>query len=319
MIQETQTALIFPGQGLDPKDILSCYQKLQGYDTMLARERMVLTQEAINKAHGIDSLKVTAVLEDETSPFFQMTSFVQPAVYTLSVLVSEITDTKGIARIAPKYLAGHSLGEYSALTRAGVFSFEDGINIVTFRGKVMQEACEKTPTVLMSINGLLEEEVENICQQTKAEIALINAPTLIVVGARRDAIPDIEQLAKEVGARRVTILQAAGAFHTSFMQEAASQLDQFIIKYEFKDPQIPVIANLTGEPSNSGVALKNHLVEGMISSVRWAKSIQTMRDAGVGMFGEVGPGRSLGSLNRINGISDELTINVLERFQPRSF
>lgn len=254
---------------------------------------------------------MNADLEDENSPSFKKTSFVQPVVYTLSVLADEITQAKFRARISPKFVAGHSLGEYSALTKAGVLAFEDGIEIVTFRGKVMQEDCDKTESAHVSIRGSTDAIINEILRQTGAEVALINAPNLIVLGATRDRIPEIVTLAQNAKTR-ITILETAGAFHTSFMQNSADKLNQFLNKFEFKDPQISVIPNLTGEVSNSGWALRNHVVENIINPVQWAKSLKTMQDLYVRIFGEAGPGRFISQLNRLNGIPENQTINILE-------
>lgn len=311
---ETKTALLFPGQGLQPREIINYYQKLKTLDQNLVRNRLALAQAAIDKIHGTVSFNLAADLEDETAPSFTMTAFVQPVVYTLSILASEIV-AKGSTRLTPQFVAGHSLGEYSALTQAGVFPFEKGVEIVAFRGQVMQDVCDKTPSRLVSINGLSEDEVEKLCQQSYTQIALINAPTLIVVGCAKDHTDSIEALAKELGAKRTTVLPTAGAFHaSSFMQEAASKLDEFLIreKYDFTDANIPVIQNLTGHPLTSSYALKNGLYESMLNPVKWAQSIQTMREAGVENFVEVGPGKSLSSLNRLNEVAEAQTVNILD-------
>lgn len=317
MAVEIKSAQIFPGQGLASQEIIDYYHQLLKVSRYRTQNYIVRTQKALDKFHGAKTFDLKAALEDKDSSHFGLTSFVQPVVYTLSVLTSEIADAKGSERITPHMVAGHSLGEYSALTKAGVISFKNGLEIITFRGLVMQEACQDNPSSLVSINGLNEELVKDkICQQTGAEIALINAPTLIVVGISKDGVADVEKLAQEAGARRVSTLPTAGAFHTHFMQKASEKLDKFIAGYEFFDPQIPVVTNLTGEVSNSGRAIKHHQVEVMINPVRWAKGIQTMRDAQVTTFAETGPGKSLAALNRINGVPEEQTISILESLRP---
>lgn len=317
MAQETKAALLFPGQGLPPKDIVSCYGKLNDIYPAHVQQRLGQAQDAINREHGSGAFNIMDALVDEQSPNYTQTDFVQPVVYTLSVLTSEITDARGIARISPGFVAGHSLGEYSALTRAKVINFEDGIDIVTYRGQVMQEACQKTKSVLLRISGLTEEVVRNICQsgnQRIAQVALINAPTLIVVGCAAEAASDVDRLAKEAGARGATDLGTAGAFHTSFMQEPANKLDKKLTEYQFKNPEVSVVANLTGEVTRSGYGLRNHLAEGMVNPVQWAKTLANLQSSGATVFGEVGPGNSLASLNKINGI--EKTINVLDFLSP---
>lgn len=320
MTQETPSALFFPGQGLATKDIIACYQKLNGVDSKHVQQRLGQAQEAINKVHGTSAFDISGALKDEKSPSYGQTAFVQPVVYTLSILTSEITDRRGVARIAPSFVAGHSLGEYSALTRAGVIGFEEGIDLVTYRGQVMEEACQKTKSVLLRISRLTEDQVRDICNSRElgiTQVALINAPTLIVVGCRVENAPKVDELAKGKGAGGASDLGTAGAFHTIFMKEPANKLESKLSGYSFKDPEVPVIVNLTGEPETSGLALKQNLPESMVKPVQWAKTLDTLRSKGVTIFGEVGPGNSLASLNKINGI--EKTINVLNWFTPRSF
>lgn len=315
MAVETSIALLFPGQGLLPKDIVTYYYKLRNINPEQVQQRINLAQETINKVHGTATFNISASLEDSNSPNYQDTAFVQPVVYTLSVLATELAQTTGTNTITPRFLAGHSLGEYSALTRAGVIDFEKGIGIVTHRGKFMAEDCQRTPTSLVSINGLTEEVVRRVCNQQGtiiAEIALINAPTLIVIGCLTDLIPEIETLAKEAGAKRTTTLVTAGAFHTHFMENAAIRLDRYLISnYIFRDPQAPIIPNLTGQPSQSGYVLRRYLIEGMVNPVQWAGTLATLVAEGVSTFIEAGPGTSLSTLNKINGISEDQSVNIL--------
>ena len=323
MIQETKAALFFPGQGLPPKDIITCYERLNAFDPKQVGQRLTLAQEAINRVHGSAAFKIADALADDKSPNFGQTAFVQPVVYALSVLTSEITDAHSVARIGPSYVAGHSLGEYSALTRAGVMSYEDGIDIVTFRGQVMEEACQKNKSVLLRISGLTEAVVRKMCThsegRTIAEVALINAPTLIVVGCAAEVASDVDKLAKAAGARGATDLGTAGAFHTSFMQTAQEKLDRKLFEYYFKDPEIPVVTNFSGQPIYSRLQAQDHLVESICNPVQWAKTLAYLQSSGVAVFGEVGPGTSLAALNKINGIPEAQTINVLSWSQSRDF
>ncbi len=240
---EIPAAILFPGQGLRPQDICFYYQLLTDINPELTKQYLSLAQQALEKVQGSSSFKIETALQDEDSEYFQNTSFVQPVVYTLSVLTYEIIRPRPGLRAAyeiirpglrnrniiPKVMAGHSLGEYSALTAAGVVPFAQGIEIVSFRGRVMQEACDETPSKLVSIRGLTEDEVrQGVCKETLAMIALINAPKLIVVGCATEDLPTIEQRAEEAGGQRVQRLDTAGAFHTLFMQRAASELEQFL-------------------------------------------------------------------------------------------
>ena len=322
---EIPAAILFPGQGLRPQDICFYYQLLTDINPELTKQYLSLAQQALEKVQGSSSFKIETALQDEDSEYFQNTSFVQPVVYTLSVLTYEIIRPRPGLRAAyeiirpglrnrniiPKVMAGHSLGEYSALTAAGVVPFAQGIEIVSFRGRVMQEACDETPSNLVSIRDLTEDQVrQGVCQETLAMIALINAPDLIVVGCAAEDLPNIEQLATKAGGQRVQILDTAGAFHTLFMQRAASELERFLVKYSFANPDYPIVANLTGDISESGASLQNHLVEGMVNPVRWSKSLQTIQGLAVEIFVELGPGTSLTRLNVLNGIPEEQTVNI---------
>lgn len=320
MTQETKAALFFPGQGLPPRDIVACYQRLNNIDSAHVQQRLGQAQDAINYEHGNAAFKIADALLDEKALSYGQTAFVQPVVYALSVLASELTDTKGVARIAPSFVAGHSLGEYAALTRAGVLTFEEGSYLVAYRGRVMEEACQKTKSVLLSIRGLAEEKVRGMCElggKSIAEVALINAPHLIVVGCATEAAPEVDRLAKEAGARGAIDLKVAGAFHTSFMQEAAEQLEKKLFEYSLRDPKIPVISNFTGNPVYEWLQTHLNLIEGMTNPVQWAKTLATMQSKGVAVFGEVGPGTSLAALNKINDVPENRTINVLNWFQSR--
>lgn len=316
-VEETPVAILFPGQGLAPSDICSYSQLLESINPDLVHQNLLLAQRALDQHHGEGIFKIEQALKDPSSPEFGKTSFVQPLVYILSVMSYEIM-RPGLSRrnLVPKVMAGHSLGEYSALTAAGVVPFEKGIEIVLFRGKVMQQACEEKESKLTSIRGLSWETVrDEICSKSMAEIALVNAPDLTVVGSAPDQIPQIEQLAQEIGQRggqrfRVRILDTAGAFHTSFMKKPAAKLDEFLPAYNFANPDLPLVPNLTGQLTRSGVTLRNHAVESMVNPVLWAKSLQTIKELGIQLFVESGPGSSMTDLNALNGIPREQTINI---------
>lgn len=313
METEQKTAFIFPGQGLTGKEIISYYQRLVSINELAVKKRLSQTQEVVNKIHGSSVFDINQALEDKDSSLFKDTSFIQPIVYTLSILSSEVNHFKIINEESVLFVAGHSLGEYAALTETGVFPFEKGLEITTLRGQAMQEAALDNPSALISILGLSEEEIKTLCHKTGAEISLLNAPKLVVVGSNTKAIPDIESLSKEMGAKRVTRLETAAAFHTSFMTKAAfDRLDPFLKEINFADALINIVSNLTGRPTRSGYAIKNHLVESMVNPVRWADGIQFMKNAGVENFIEVGPGTSLTSLNAFNEIPKGQTKNILD-------
>lgn len=320
--EETPAAVFFPGQGLPPKDICSYYKLLSDINPNLVQNRLSLAQQTMDDTLRNSGFDIQKSLSDENSPDFKDTSFVQPVVYSLSVLAYEIMRPRFQERsIVPKVMAGHSLGEYSAITAAGAISFEEGIKIVSFRGKVMQEDCDKNPSRLIIIRELREDQIlERLCQSQSSycAIALINAPNLIVVGCAQSSVEEVVDLATKAGGQRVQKLDTAGAFHTRFMEEGAGKLDVFLGNYQFVDPDPPVIPNLIGVVSKSGAALRNNLPASMINPVRWDRTIQTTRELGTKFYVEAGPGSSMRALNVANGIPLEQSVDI-NYFFPGNF
>lgn len=299
-------AVLFPGQGLSPQEIIGFFNKLDNLNSDIVRRQLSLAQDVINQVHGSLEFSLLSSLADEKSPSFERTAFVQPLVYSLSVISYEITHQN------PDFVAGHSLGEYAAITVAEVVEGEEGINLVVHRGKFMQEACDQTPSRLVSVQGLTLEAIQNILQQDDtrfAEVALINTPDIIVVGCAAELVPEVEQLTKSAGASKTTRLNTAGAFHTSFMADVVAKLE--LVMPQFKQPKIPLVPNLTGELVEDGQFSKDLLLKALTNPVQWAKGLYTLRTSGVQNFYEAGPGRSLKSLNRLNGFSRDQTRNVV--------
>lgn len=309
------TALFAPGQGLRPTDISAYYTNLLSHNRDLVEQRLQHAQEAICEAHGYGDYNIMDVVANGDSPEYKKTSIVQPLVYTASVLAHEIARQKGVTYEKNSTgVAGHSLGEYSALTFAGVFPFETGIWIVANRGKCMQDAADAVTTKLLSVTRLHYDEVRELCQKTQTQVSLVNSPELIVVGGTEHDLANFtEELNQSFAGRRVrtTMLETAAAFHTRYMEGAAGRLDELMRPIHFNNPQVVAISNLTGEVSPSGTAWKNHLIESMYNPVRWDKVVDSFARAGVVDFREVGPGNSLASLNRANGIDPEKTQNIL--------
>lgn len=301
-------AVLFPGQGLSAQEIIGFYEKLQkSVDVNLLKKHLSLTQEIMDRVHGRSEFSILSSLADETSPSFGQTAFVQPTIYSLSVISYQLSDQR------PDFVSGHSLGEYSAMTAAAAIEVVEGIELVVYRGKFMQEVCDGTPSRLISLQGLTEETVKGICRQDGvaiAEVALINALDLIVVGCAAESVHDVEDRAKAAGASKATLLNTAGAFHTSFMADAAKKLET--VMPILRQPKIPFVANLTGELVENGQFSGDFLIRSMTNPVQWAKELKTLETLGVQTFCEIGPGRSLASLNRLNGFSKDQTRNILD-------
>lgn len=302
----SKEALLFPGQG-PAKDIVQCYTQLSILDPNNIRRRITQAQEALNTVHGSSAFDIIRALGDVSSPQFQKTALVQPVIYALCIAAYELAKDK----LHPAFVAGHSLGEYPAITIAGVISPEEGAEIVVYRGAYMQEESNRYKSKLVSISGLTLEQIAKMCETRIAEdtlaaqIALINGPLLVVVGCAETDVLLVEQLAKSAGAKRSLILQTAGAFHTFYMQEVVAKLRQVFSRYNFGKVQTPVVANIDGEVVESGIYPVDNLLRSLINPVKWVKSHDTLRQRGVDTFIEVGPGSSLQSLARLNGVPRE--------------
>ena len=225
----------------------------------------------------------------------------QPAILTTSVacLKSAANITGGL--IPPAFVAGHSLGEYTALVAAEVLDFTEAVQLTRQRGMLMQEAGERIPGGMAAIIGLDELSVEEICQETGAQISNLNSPTQIVIGGSRETLARAMDLARAMGAKYVTRLNVSGAFHCSLMQPAIGGMAEAISQLNFSDPNVPIVVNSTAQPVTTTTEIKDELLQQLSSCVQWQKSVEYMVDAGVSTFVEIGPGQVLrGLIKRIN-------------------
>ncbi len=221
----------------------------------------------------------------------------QPAILVTSLAcLAAAKTTNPLLQRNPAYVAGHSLGEYTALVAAGAISLDDGIRLVQERGRLMQAAGDANPGTLAAILGLADDEVEAVCRETGAEICNLNSATQIVIGGSHPAVARAMDLAKARGARRAIPLKVSGAFHSSLMQPAAEGLQRHLNLVDFHDPQFPVIANVTAQPMRSVSPLRDELTQQVQQAVRWRQSVELMVDAGVRTFVEIGPGGVLTGL-----------------------
>ena len=244
----------------------------------------------------------------------------QPGIMSVSLATLEamraIVGKENI--IIPAFLAGHSLGEYTALAAAGVLSISDAARLARERGKLMQAACELRPGGMAAILGLDELTVEEICHETGSYISNINTERQIVVSGTHKALAIALDLASARGARKVVHLNVSGAFHSQLMDSAKEGLIETVSSLTFNEPSIPIIGNANGIPLTSSDSLKEELIIQMSSCVQWKKSVDFILDAGVSNFIELGPGRVLSGLvkniNRrvnVSSIGDISSINNL--------
>lgn len=223
------------------------------------------------------------------------TANAQPAILATSLACLAASLENGTLRSRPALLAGHSLGEYTALVAAGSLSIEDALVLVRQRGRVMSEAGELRPGTMAAVLGLSEDEVHEICRLSGAEPCNYNAPTQIVLGGPPTVIEHASRLAKDRGGK-VLPLNVSGAFHTSLMRDAAALFAAMVDEIEIHDPLIPVISNVTALPLRRANAVAEDLKRQMASPVRWYQSIESMVNSGIGAFVEIGPGRVLTAL-----------------------
>jgi [acyl-carrier-protein] S-malonyltransferase len=295
-----QVAYVFPGQGS---------QKVgMGRDLFdnFAPAKAVF-QEA-DKALGIPLSRICFEGPEEE---LRQTINAQPALVTMSLACYQATlsvvDKSKI--VPPAFLAGHSLGEYTALALAGVLDYPNTIYLARERGRLMFEAGQKTPGAMAAILGLDEAAVTAVAQETGTALANINCPGQLVISGSKDNIDKAIVLAKAKGAARALPLQVSGAFHSPLMQPAADGLATVIAKLSFKEPSIPIIANTTAKPLTTASAIKEELMAQLCHSVQWQRSVEYMVANGVTTFIEIGAGNVLtGLIKRID--KNVKTLNI---------
>jgi len=227
---------------------------------------------------------------------------VQPAVLAVSIACLRAAQDAGVNSLPPPdFVAGHSLGEYTALVAAGVLSLPDAARLVRARGRLMNEAGSKKPGGMMAVIGLDEEATRKVCLQTGARISNINSPGQIVISGAEENLAEAKRLAEAGGARRVIPLKVSGAFHSHLMEPAVDALKAAISGFTFREPSVPLVANVTGETLTDAEAIKQELIDQLLNCVQWQRSVENMIAAGATTFFEIGPGQVLtGLIKRIN-------------------
>ena len=237
----------------------------------------------------------------------------QPAIMTVSIAclraASEVNHT-----VSPSFVAGHSLGEYTALVAANVLGFADAIRLVRERGRLMQKAGEIKPGGMAAVIGLDEAVLREICRESGAEIANFNCSGQIVISGSKEALARAMELAKARDARRVIPLQVSGAFHSTLMQPTIEGLSEAISQINFRTPEIPIVVNSTAQPVTTAEGVKEELLRQLCNCVQWQPSIEYMVGEGISTFIEIGPGQVLSGL--IKRISDK--VRVLNMSDPES-
>lgn len=283
-------AYVFPGQGAQfvgmGKDL---------YDKNL------LARKLFEQANEILGFRITDLMFSGTDEELKQTKVTQPAVFLHSVVLEK---TLGVA-FQPGMVAGHSLGEFSALVTAGTLSFEDGLTLVSKRARAMQKACEKTPSTMAAVLSLPDAEVEKVCDSITDEIVVCanyNCPGQVVISGSESGIDKACGLLLAAGAKRAMKLKVGGAFHSPLMESARAELAEAIQSTSFSAPICPIYQNVNAKAETSPVAIKENLISQLTSPVRWTQSVQNMIANGADHFIELGPGSVLqGLIKKIDG------------------
>ena len=284
-------AFVFPGQGAQFVGM--------GKDLY---ESNPLAKELFDKANDVLGFKITDIMFEGTAEELKQTKVTQPAVFLHSVISALCMGDD----FKPEMVAGHSLGEFSALVAAGALNFEDGLRLVHARAMAMQEACEMAQGTMAAIIGLPDEKVEEICAEVSSEGNVVipanyNNPGQLVISGNVEAVNAACEKMKEAGAKRALLLPVSGAFHSPLMQPAKDKLQAAIEKTEVKTPIYPVYQNVDAQPHTDPAEIKQNLIAQLTSSVRWTKSVHNMIADGADDFTECGPGKALqGMIAKIN-------------------
>lgn len=252
-----------------------------------------LARELFDKADEILGFKITEIMFDGTSEELKQTRVTQPAVFLHSVITAKCS-----GEFNPEMVAGHSLGEFSALTAAGALSFEDGLRLVAVRAQAMQKACEANPGTMAAVIALPAEKVEQICAETEGVVvaANYNCDGQIVISGELEAVTKACEKMKEAGARRALVLPVGGAFHSPLMEPAAKELAEGIESVNFNEPVCPVYQNVTAQPTTDPAVIKTNLLAQLTAPVKWTQSVENMLADGADSFTECGPGKVLQGL-----------------------
>ena len=279
-------AYVFPGQGAQFVGMgLDLYEK--------SAEAKAL----FDKADEILGFKITQIMFSGTAEDLKQTKVTQPAVFLHSVIMAKVLN------IQPDAVAGHSLGEFSALVAAGALSFEDGLRLVAKRAAAMQKCCELTPGGMAAILALEDDIVEKVCSEVNGVVvaANYNCPGQLVISGADEAVDEACARLKEAGARRAMRLPVGGAFHSPLMEAARAELEQAIAEVEFHTPVCPIYQNVDAAPHTDAATIKENLIKQLTSPVRWTQITREMLADGVTKFTELGPGNVLqGLIKKVN-------------------
>jgi [acyl-carrier-protein] S-malonyltransferase len=286
-------AYIFPGQG----------SQFSGMGKIL-HDTNPLAKELFEHSNQILGFSISEIMFHGSDEELKQTKVTQPAIFLYSVILY-----KTLLHATPDMVAGHSLGEFSALVANGTIQFDDALKLVSIRANAMQKACEANPSTMAAVLGLADEKVEEICASIDDVVvpANYNCPGQIVISGSKSGVEKACTLLKEAGAKRALILPVGGAFHSPLMEPAKEELAAAIEATSFNKPFCPVYQNVTAKAVTDPIEIKRNLIAQLTGPVRWTQSVQAMIADGTTIFTEVGPGKVLQGL--VQKINKEMQVN----------
>ncbi len=290
-------AYIFPGQGAQ---FVGMGKKL--YD------ESAKAKEMFEQANEILGFRITDLMFEGTDEDLRQTKVTQPAIFLHSVILAATLGDD----FKPDMVAGHSLGEFSALVTAKALSFEDGLKLVYKRALAMQKACEANPSTMAAVLGLPDETVEKVCELIDDVVvpANYNCPGQVVISGSKEAVEKACEKMKEAGAKRALMLQVGGAFHSPLMEPAKVELSEAIAETKFENPICPVYQNVSTKGETDKAVIKENLIAQLTSPVKWTQSVENMIENGATEFIELGPGKVLQGL--VAKINREMTTSGMQ-------
>jgi [acyl-carrier-protein] S-malonyltransferase len=303
MAELSKVAYVFPGQGSQSTgmglDLYNSYPSAKG----------VFDEADASLGFSLSRLCFEGPEEELTK-----THNVQPAILVVSIACLKAIEEATIANFpSPAFVAGHSLGEYTALVAADSLGLDDAVLLVRERGRLMYEAGLKNPGSMLAVIGLDEETVKDVSVHSGTEVSNVNCPGQIVISGAAQALAEADKLAKTRGARVLIPLKVSGAFHSALMEPVIAEFSKIVSNVRFRPPSIPVISNVTARPLSDVDSIKEELVKQLRNCIQWQRSVEYMMHSGVATFYEIGPGRVLsGLIRRINSELQTFNISGIE-------